>query len=95
MSEANGIPESRVSARRLIHVLESVALDISADDEVVREASCTFVRELKAEGSAPERVLVDVKNVIAAADTNHDSDQQRRFLQQVITWCIEEYYGHE
>jgi hypothetical protein len=86
MSELSRIPESTVSARRLIHLLESVALGNSPDEDVVCEAICAFVRELKAEGSAPERVLVTVKDVIAAADTNRDSDQQRRFLQQVITW---------
>ena len=93
MSEPSRDHETTPSARHFTRVLESVDPATSSADGMLRDAICDFVRDLKAEGAPPERVLVTVKDVIAAADSGRDTEQQRRFVQQVITWCIEAYYG--
>ena len=92
MSEPHLSEYPTPSASRLTRVLEASARDTAGENGEIREAVCDFVRELKARGLAPERVLVSVKNVIAAADGGEEGEEQRRFLQQLITWCIEEYY---
>ena len=92
MSQPYYSSDASPAERRLIRVLESDAPDSTGMSDQVREAICDFVRELKTQGLAPERVLVSVKTVIAAASATRDTEEQRRFLQQAISWCIEEYY---
>jgi hypothetical protein len=57
-----------------------------------QEAICAYVDELKAQQLPPERVLVQIKELIATVEGDWSSDEQRQFLQQVILWCIQAYY---
>jgi hypothetical protein len=60
----------------------------------VRDAACAYVLELKAKSLPPERVLVEIKRMLALVPglSMEDEDAHRHLLQQVITWCIEAYY---
>lgn len=88
----DGSHEGLPAVQTLKRVLEARTPQDSTRTDVLREAICDFVRELKGRELPPERVLVIVKGVVSAARLDDDWDAQRRLLQQVITWCIDEYY---
>lgn len=80
------------SAQRLIRVLEPPTgrdLDSAAE---LRVAVGDFVATLRTQGLGPEGVLVAVKDLLAEMGGTRDDDERRLLFQQVITWCIEEYY---
>ena len=83
------------AARRLSRALELEPRTGDMAAAPVREAICDFVAELKGAGVPPERMLVQVKEVIAEARRAHsdrDREADQEFLQRVIKWCIDEYY---
>lgn len=83
------------AARRLSRVLQQEPITNPMPSAEARVAICDLVRDLKGAGLPPERVLIRVKQVVAGAWSEHrsrESDYEQRFLQQLITWCIEEYY---
>jgi hypothetical protein len=77
---------------RLLQATSQTPTDAGLGD--VRETIRDFVRELKDEGLPPERVLVRLKSTIGEV-RGDDIEPRRRLFQQVITWCIEEYYRSE
>jgi hypothetical protein len=61
--------------------------------DALRSAINDYVDELKAQGLPPERVLVNIKRLVFEAHRVSSRDEDHlRFLQHVITWCIEAYY---
>ena len=66
--------------------------------EMLREDVCGYVRALRAAGEPPERVLRLVKTavepeLVAGSLAGRDPDWERVLLQDVVTWCIDEYFA--
>lgn len=80
------------AAQRLMRALEPpTGRDLGSAAEL-RVAVGDFVATLRTQGLGPEGMLVAVKNMLAEMAVARDDDERRRLFQQVITWCIEEYY---
>lgn len=68
----------------------------------LREAVCAHVRDLKERGYPPERVLIEVKGLLAEAGirkTGPLADRgsaalgpETEIVERVVEWCIEEYF---
>ena len=66
-----------------------------ADTDALRSAVCDYVAALRAEGAEPQQMLVAVKRLVGRAwpaGWRADAEQQRALGEQVVRWCIEEYY---
>jgi hypothetical protein len=87
---------------RLILVGVRAAREAYAATSELREAVCAHVRELKERGYPPERVLIDVKGLLAEAGirkTGPLADRgsatlgpETEIVDRVVEWCIEEYF---
>ena len=53
----------------------------------VQAAVCALVDELRAQGLAPEKVLVIVKGHVATR-----ADRPAEMIDDVVRWCIRRYY---
>ncbi len=54
---------------------------------------CAYVRRRRAAGALAAQVIIDVKHLMALADTRGPRSPERRALaDQVVTMCIAEYY---
>jgi hypothetical protein len=94
LSERSAARLGHTAADRFVRALESSPhVGTFSPPDALRSAINDFVDELKTQGSPPERVLINVKRVVFEAHpvSSHDEDYLR-FLQHVITWCIEAYY---
>ena len=66
-----------------------------ADTDALRSAVCDYVAALRAAGAEPQQMLVAVKRLLERArppGPGTHREEQRALEQQVIRWCIEEYY---
>ena len=65
------------------------------DTGELHSAMCDYVDALRARGAAPQEMLVAVKRLMERAwpaGWRADADQRRALGEQVVRWCIEEYY---
>ncbi len=59
----------------------------------LRDAVCTYVRAQREAGVRVEEVVIAVKAAVDLADLRPVRTIERRELtEQVVTWCIAEYY---
>ena len=62
----------------------------------LRQRVCRYVDALKGDGTPPERVIVQVKDLVReSADVppiERHIDEFNRLVVDVIGWCIERYY---
>lgn len=81
---------------RLEHVLRENAGAVTPAVGKLSDAVSVLVQYLKQRGDPPERVVIEVKQVVRAAyhDARFPLDSDtRRLVNNVITWAIEAYYG--
>jgi hypothetical protein len=81
---------------RLEHILRENAGAVTPAVGKLSEAVSVLVQYLKRRGDPPERVVIEVKQVVRAAyrDAQFPLDPDtRRLVNSVITWAIEAYYG--
>jgi len=99
MSSSSGAPSLTTSERLILAVVRAARAARSPTPEL-REAVCDYVRELKARGYPPERVLVAVKALLAEGGVKRsawaDGDAaaihpENEVVDRVVTWCVEEY----
>ena len=93
-SERSTARLGNTAADRLVRALEgSPRVGTFSPPDTLRGAINDYVDEQKAQGLPAERVLINVKRVVFEAYSVSSRDEDhRRFLQRVITWCIEAYY---
>ncbi|MGH7617810.1 MAG: hypothetical protein ACREPM_11320 [Gemmatimonadaceae bacterium] len=53
---------------------------------------CAVVQDMKGEGTLPEHIIVMVRRVAIDAGFMAMGD---RVLEQVIMWCVDEYYSEQ
>jgi hypothetical protein len=80
------------AAQRFAAAIEAYHGASRKDATDVQDAACAYVAELKAQAWPPERVLIQIKELLRTSSGRSDDEQQRHLLQRVITWCIEAYY---
>jgi hypothetical protein len=81
------------AADRLVRALEaSPHVGMFSPPPALQTAINDYVGELRTQGLPPERALINVKRVIFEAGVPGHDEDQKRFLEHVITWCIEAYY---
>jgi len=81
---------------RLEHILRENAGAVTPAVGKLSDAVSVLVQYLKRRGDPPERVVIEVKQVVRAAyrDAQFPLDPDtRRLVDNVITWAIEAYYG--
>lgn len=81
---------------RLEHILRENAGAVTPAVGKLSDAVSVLVQYLKRRGDPPERVVIEVKQVVRAAyrDAQFPLDPDtRRLVDSVITWAIEAYYG--
>lgn len=81
---------------RLEHILRENAGAVTPAVGKLSGAVSVLVQYLKRRGDPPERVVIEVKQVVRAAyrDAQFPLDPDtRRLVDSVITWAIEAYYG--
>jgi hypothetical protein len=67
--------------------------------EKVRALVWALVDKMKADGAAPEKVIIAVKLAVLrdvtvrAAPYSHQLTRQEKLLEQALGWCIQRYYG--
>jgi hypothetical protein len=67
--------------------------------EKVRALVCALVDKMKADGAAPEKVIIAVKLAVLrdvtvrAAPYSYQLTRQEKLLEQALGWCIQRYYG--
>jgi hypothetical protein len=86
-------PDGRAS---LEHVLRENAGAVTPAVGKLSDAVSVLVQYLKRRGDPPERVVIEVKQVVRSAyrDAQFPLDPDtRRLVDNVITWAIEAYYG--
>lgn len=72
----------------------TAARSTSVDVSRVRALVYAYVRAAKARGNPPERVIIALKELtIADVHWYLASAQQLVLREQVIRWCLDEYYG--
>jgi hypothetical protein len=89
----SAVPLSHAAQRFALAIEHSDGSEIATTE--LRDAACTYVRELRAQSLPPEQVLIQVKRLIAVVPSHphgENDDARRHLQQQVITWCIEAYY---
>jgi hypothetical protein len=68
----------------------------------VRDCICDFVDAARREMMPPERVIVEVKRIAAAAGWNQplflnqrtsDADDPEQVIRDIVSICIERYYA--
>src|SRR3712207_4794075 len=100
MSSSNGAPALTTSERLMLAVVRA-ARAAPAPTPELREAVCDYVRELKARGYPPERMLVAVKTVVAEGGIRRKAWADRdltaihpesEVIDHVVTWCVEQYF---
>jgi len=93
----SGGPHRRPDGRaRLEHILRENAGAVTPAVGKLSDAVSVLVQYLKQRGDPPERVVIEVKQVVRAAyrDAQFPLDPDtRRLVDNVITWAIEAYYG--
>ena len=87
---------------RLILAAVRAARAARAATPELRDAVCDHVRELKDRGYPPERVLIDVKGLLAEAGVRKTGPladggsatlgPETKIIERVVAWCIEEYF---
>ena len=103
MSNSSRAPSATTLAasERLILTVVRAARAARAPTPELREAVREYVHELKTWGYPPERVLVAVKTLVAEGGIRRtawaDRDEaavhpENEIIDQVVTWCIEEYF---
>ncbi|MFN2567396.1 MAG: hypothetical protein ABR499_20560 [Gemmatimonadaceae bacterium] len=102
------IPSSRstpslTTSEGLVLAVVRAARAARAPTAELRDAVCAYVRDLKARGYPPERVLVAVKTLAADAGLRrtawadrdsksvHQSPEDE-IMDRVVAWCIEEFF---
>ena len=87
----------RQAAARTREETLAVRAETRAILEMLREDVCGYVRALRSAGEPPERVLRLVKNAVepelAAGRIGRDPEWERVLLQDVVTWCLDEYFA--
>jgi hypothetical protein len=81
---------------RLEHILRENAGAVTPAVGKLSDAVSVLVQYLKRRGDPPERVVIEVKQVVRSAyrDAQFPLDPDtRRLIDNVITWAIEAYYG--
>ena len=91
-------------ARELEVMLDGVSYPVDARAaHQLRAKVCEFADELRTRGVSPERVILAVKDVLRQAgyesSTRTKSTEalltpRDHLLGDVVSWCIEGYYGH-
>ena len=76
--------------RTFASVAGHVSVLSRAETSEVHEQVCNVVRDLKAAGELPERVIVIIRH--AARDEKIDGAGDG-LLNDVVKWCIAEYFG--
>jgi hypothetical protein len=94
-------PALAPSQRRILAAVRA-AREARAATPELRDAVCDHVRELKRRGYPPERVLIAVKGLLAAAGVRKPGPLADRgsailgpeaeIVERVVAWCIEEYF---
>ena len=96
--DSNPTPQPRLSEEtitRLRGALTSFAGDPVETTEL-RDTLCAMAREARQKQIRAEHVLIALKEVwgeLPEVRFAHDSREQTRALQQVVTLCIREYYA--
>jgi hypothetical protein len=85
------VPESPGDALRETLRTLSVAAAL-ANPEPLRKQVCELVSELKKSGMTPERVVLTVKALVFEANREV---AEVGLLQQIVRWCIEQYFSDE
>ena len=76
--------------RSLGRALASPLLDRS----FLKDEICGFTRRARAGGQRVERVIIAVKEMVdETPGTARDLEPRRHLAEDVVRWCIEEYYG--
>ena len=66
----------------------------AADAAPLRDHVCRFVRAAKGRGEASEQILRALREHTSPAILAHvPREFQRRLLDDVFQWCLDEYYG--
>jgi hypothetical protein len=91
-ADRHPLPQSEAAQRFALAIASHLGAGDTATE--VRDAACDYVRELRERSLPPERVLVHIKEMLRTLPGRDDDDEEQRHLvRQVITWCIEAYYG--
>jgi len=95
-------PVSTTPSERVIVTVVHACRQAGAPTSELRDAVFAHVRELKKRGYPPERVLISLKELIARAGIkkigpladrgSSTVSTETRVVDQVIAWCIDDYY---
>jgi hypothetical protein len=84
-------------ASAVLAVARSAEDDLPARDAAFREAVGALVEHLKSSGAPPERVVIVVKRLVAAAVRTVwprlELRDRRRIVDDGVRWCVVAYYG--
>ena len=88
------------TARRLLEALELAASRDATAMRALRLAVCQFTLARRGEGLAPERVLIDLKELVDKRAMppirTHVTDRSsNHFRERVSMWCINAYFNSE
>jgi hypothetical protein len=80
-----------VALRQVLARLLPHALILSEPErELLRGKVCAFVDARKHDGVPPERVIVEMRRVVALVGATASAD---RLVGEMVRWCIERYFG--
>jgi len=92
------LPEEQLA--RLRRTLKSADAGGSVSREEIEKSFDVFVDDARAAGWPPERLLIAIKLLLAESTRAQPREKilrryekQKRFSQEVISHCIERYYG--
>jgi hypothetical protein len=102
MTSSLSIAPALATSERLVLAGVRAAREAHEATRELREAVCAYVHDLKERGYPPERVLIDVKGLLAEAGirkTGPLTDRgsatlgpETEIVERVVEWCIEEYF---
>jgi hypothetical protein len=96
--DSSSTPPSRLDEHTVVAVRDALRAYLAkgADPAPLQRALVDMSSEARRKAMLPEHLLVVLKDVWAGLPevrSMHDSGEQVRLLQRVVTMCIKEYYS--